>query len=107
MKDVGCGLDALTSFMGFMMGGTDRVEPRVECNDGVSLSVQASRNHYCSPRSDNGPWTTVEVGYPSVDPGEAWREFQEDEDNPTETVYGNVPIELVEAFIEAHGGLKA
>jgi hypothetical protein len=103
MKDVGCGLDALTSFMGFMMGGTDRVEPRVECNDGVSLIPSVS----AISRSDNGPWTTVEVGYPSVDPGEAWREFQEDEDNPTETVYGNVPIELVEAFIEAHGGLKA
>ena len=31
-------------------------------SNGVELSVQASDNHYCSPRDNDGPWTSVEVG---------------------------------------------
>ena len=30
------------------------VEARILCADGVSLSVQASRTHYCVPRDDHG-----------------------------------------------------
>jgi hypothetical protein len=33
-------------------------------------------------------------------------EYAEDPDNPTNTVYGFVPIELVEQLIENHGGIK-
>ena len=29
------------------------------------MRVQASRDHYCTPREDNGPYTHVEVTYPS------------------------------------------
>lgn len=39
--------------------------PAIECADGFTMSVQASRSHYCTPRNDVGPYTAVEVGFPS------------------------------------------
>ena len=85
----------------------DRVRPKIVCVDGTTLSVQASSTHYCSPRDDEGPYYEVEVGYPSIrpEPWDQWREYCEDSDNPTDTVYGWVPIELVHALIALHGGI--
>lgn len=78
--------------------------PRVECVDGFSMSVQVSKNHYCSPRSDNGPYESVEIGFPSdVEP--LILEYAEQPTRPTETVYAYVPVELVNQVIEKHGGL--
>lgn len=80
--------------------------PRVECSDGFTVSVQASRHHYCDPRTDEGPWTHVEIGFPSVQP-EPWAEWEpycESPDRPTDTVYGHVPLEMVEALVALHGG---
>jgi hypothetical protein len=34
----------------------------ITLSNGVELSVQASENHYCSPRDNDGPWISVEVG---------------------------------------------
>jgi hypothetical protein len=81
--------------------------PRLYCMDGTTLSVQAGESNYCSPRDNIGPWTRVEVGFPSKhfplldeykDGGES--------DSPTESVYGFVPIEIVEKCIEECGGLN-
>lgn len=80
--------------------------PRLTCADGFSMSVQASSTHYCLPRDSFGPYSAVEVGYPSakvdgfmphIDGGP--------ETNPTDTVYGYVPIEIVAQAIADHGGL--
>jgi len=82
--------------------------PRVECKDGTTLSVQASETHYCSPRENNPGWyNTVEVGFPSIAPPETWEEyFDGDWENGdrTASVYGYIPVDLVEAFIVEHGG---
>ena len=80
---------------------------QVVCKDGTTISVQASQNHYCSPRNDYGPWYAVEVGFPSVcpEPWAEWATYCEDKDKPTETVYGWVPVSVVEQFVEAHGGV--
>lgn len=79
--------------------------PRVECVDGFSMSVQVSKNHYCSPRSDDGPYEAVEIGFPSdVEP--LILSYAETQVNPTETVYPYVPVEIVNQIIEKHGGLK-
>lgn len=81
--------------------------PRLYCNDGYSISVQASAFHYCSPRL-NGlqDYKSVELGYPSAE-DELINEYAEDGDmNYTDTVYGYVPIEIVEKLIEKHGGIK-
>ena len=79
----------------------------IRCADGTSVSVQASRTHYCSPRNDYGPWLEVEVGFPSVKPPSSWKKFADDWKSPTETVYVYVPIEYVRRFIKAHGGEAA
>lgn len=79
--------------------------PRIVCADGTSISVQASQNHYCTPNNDTGPWTHVEVGFPSSPPGSLWHDYAEDPDNPTGTVYAYVPIHLVIWYIAAHGGI--
>lgn len=79
----------------------------VVCADGVTLSVQASRHHYCTPRNDEGPYTTVEVGFPSVRPPVSWKPYCEDWKDPTNTVYGCVPVALVAHFVKRHGGMTA
>jgi len=78
-----------------------RPVPRIECVDGFSISVQGSEYSYCSPRENIGPWYQVECGYPSAIPTEIM-DYVEDSDNPTGTVYGYVPIELVELLIANH-----
>ena len=77
----------------------------IVCNDGTTLSVQVGSSLYCSPReSENGPWTHVEVGFPSITPPDTWKEYS-DGAFPSD-VYGYVPVELVEQFIAEHGGRK-
>jgi hypothetical protein len=78
--------------------------PHIECADGLILSVQASSTHYATPRINHGPYTHVEVGYPS-EPVEELMPYAEDGDCPTQTVYGYVPVEVVEQVIESHGGI--
>ena len=80
---------------------------RIECNDGESLSIQGNDGAYCSPRSHYGPYYELEVGFPSVKPPESMMEFCEDSDKPTDTVYGYVPVAVIQEFIDLHGGEKA
>lgn len=82
--------------------------PRIVCNDGFSLSVQANEYMYCLPRDNEGPYTHVEVGFPSEipHPWEEWERYAETEQYPTESVYGYVPVDLVIGLIEYHGGIK-
>lgn len=81
------------------------IAKRITCRDGFSLSVQANRTAYCSPRDNEGPWMKVEVGFPSSVP-EGIMDYAETAGDPTGTVYGYVPIELVEALIDKHGGAE-
>ena len=81
-----------------------RRSPAIICNSGLKLSVQASRYHYCDPKSDIGPWEEVEVGYPSRKIDELIH-YAENEDEPTNTIYLHVPVRLVEKIIEENGGL--
>ena len=78
----------------------------IRCAGGLELSVQASSTHYCTPRNSAGPWTAVEIGFPS-EQVEEFMEYAENPDAPTDTVYGYVPVEVVEAVINKHGGIVA
>ena len=83
-----------------------KCRPRVVCADGFSMSVQASGATYCSPRETGDiEYSAVEIGYPSEKVDE-FMEWAEDEERPTDTVYGYVPIEVVDAVIAKHGGVK-
>ncbi len=76
---------------------------RTVCPDGFSVSIQANQFAYCLPRRDKGPYTHVELGYPTHNPPDYLMEYCEDDENPTNTVYGYVPIELVERWLKEHG----
>lgn len=90
-------------------GGAVRAEamfPRIECNDGFHFSVQGHAGSYSSPRDDfAAEYSKVEVGFPSAEES-LLAEFAEDADRLTDTVYGYVPIAVIVAVIEKHGGLK-
>jgi hypothetical protein len=75
----------------------------ITCKDGLTMSVQASKSHYCDPQDNEGPYRSVEVGYPSVLVPELI-EYAEGYDL-TGTVYGFVPLELVRQVIYVRGGL--
>lgn len=79
------------------------VRPSIRCLDGFRISVQASEYHYCDPRTNEGPWTHVELGFPSQVEPLLWP-YAEGPGEWTDTVYIRVPIELVAAVIELHGG---
>ena len=84
----------------------DWLSERLVCKDGFEMSVQASNVHYCSPRIDNADYySEVEVGYPTVSEEELLY-YAEDRTRPTETVYGYVPVELVDKIISKHGGVN-
>ena len=79
------------------------VRPRVLCNDGFSVSIQANEYVYCSPRLDVADhYDTVELGFPS-EKDDLILPYAVEEDRPTETVYGWVPVEVVNELINKHG----
>jgi len=80
--------------------------PRITCNDGSTFSVQADNAAYCKPRRNFAQFTHVEVGFPNFDPPSSWMSYCESTEDPQGTVYGYIPIELVEQFIVEHGGIK-
>ena len=72
--------------------------PSLICADGFTMSVQASTLHYSKPAADHGPYTHVEVGYPSATV-------------PELAIYRNggvhafVPVGVVDAIVAQHGGI--
>ena len=70
------------------------------------MSVQVGMYHYCSPQNDVGPWTTVEVGFPSKVEPFLWK-YAEEPGKWTDTVYPYTPIQVVAAVVEVHGGIAA
>ena len=84
------------------------------CNDGTTLSIQASSAHYCRPRksyidlydANEEPeffdYYAVEVWEVSCDTPSSWKEYGDQENNP----YAYIPVQMVEEFIEEHGGIK-
>lgn len=97
----------LKANIGFNQYGSHQfklVMPVITCKDGFTISVQASKNHYCSPRTDGGPYTQVECGYPSGPVSEALKEYADDPDDHS-TIYPFVPIHIVEDELNLHGGI--
>ncbi len=86
-------------------GSIKKLSKRICCLDGASVSVQASSLHYSTPRSNVGPYTHAEVGFPTVDPDEELLSYAEDKEHPKETVYGFVPLRLIVDYINSHGGV--
>lgn len=85
--------------------GFSTIFPRMTCADGFSMSAQGHAGAYSQPRDDwADDYREVEVGFPS-EREDLLMPFVEDESRPTQTVYGYVPIDIVEAVIAKHGGM--
>lgn len=83
---------------------------RIILADGGVMSIQASEFHYCQPRRNldsYADYECFEVGFPSkhypeLDP------YQDifTSDDPTDSVYGWVPKEVIEEIINRAGGVS-
>jgi hypothetical protein len=81
--------------------------PHAEMVDGFKVSIQASEMHYCTPRQSGLDfYSSVELGYPT-EREEIIMPYAEDTDDPTNTVYGYVPIDIVDRMVTRHGGIKS
>jgi hypothetical protein len=78
---------------------------RVVCADGFTMSVQASAYNYCQPQEPAADrYETVEIGFPTAKEP-MLMPYAETPENPTDTVYAYVPVELVTNVIVKHGGM--
>ena len=84
------------------------VFPAMEFADGVTLSVQGHYGAYSQPRDDFAEnYSKVECGFPSARIEELMPYIDGGEkSDPLQSVYGYVPVEVVEKIITKHGGLK-
>jgi|TARA_B110000495_G_C22776860_1_gene454443 hypothetical protein len=88
--------------------GTDmktvKVLRHVTCKDGFTFSLQAGPSHYCDPKAIAEKYESWEIGYPTKEEP-LWLKWQEPGNIPTESVYGWVPNDIVNAVIHKHGGI--
>jgi len=79
---------------------------RVHFNNGGSISIQASHTHYCEPRDNEGPYSEVEVAYPTK--GTKYpKSLLNYSDTPDEPVFAYVPSHIVADIIVMNGGIKS
>jgi len=74
------------------------------CNDGYTVSVQADKFVYCTPRRDGArAYSEVELGFPSEHDSllDAYACPM------TGQSFGYVPVGVVRQLIAKHGGLKS
>lgn len=88
-------------------GGMECAKPRpwVVCKDGYKISIQANTYAYCNPRENHADfYSEVELGYPNRE-DDLINDYAENPNEPTSTVYGYVPVEIVDQLLEKHGGI--
>jgi len=77
-----------------------KMNKKVFCKDGFTMSVQAGETSYCTPRKSNAKrYTQVEVGFPN-EKEDLLLQYAENPDNPTDTVYAYVPCAIVSLVID-------
>ena len=82
-----------------------KLNKKVVCKDGFTMSVQAGETQYCYPRETGAiRYTEVEIGFPNQEE-DLLIKFAEDSAQPTETVYPYVPGSIVSLVIAKHGGM--
>ena len=81
------------------------VKPEITCGDGFRVSIQGSRFHYCYPRVSNiWDYRSLEVQCKNfIEPSLSI--YACDNYIKLDTVYSNVPTDLLESIIEKHGGI--
>jgi hypothetical protein len=89
----------IKKYKGTLKNQPDWCTPLVKCKDGFEMSVQESPNHYSG-------YGSVEVGFPSVKES-LLMPYAEQPKTPTKTVYGHVPVKVIDEVILKHGGIHA
>jgi len=84
--------------------------PHIVCTEGFSMSVQVGYSLYSTPKKVAKRYSAVEIEYPSEhDPKiEEYAECYTSEEldiDFTNTVYGYVPVKLVDKVLKKHGGI--
>jgi len=77
----------------------------ITCKDGFKMSIQAGENLHSSPKQNSAErYEEVEIGYPSAKES-LILQYAEEPTEPTDTVYGYVPVHIVTLVIAKHGGI--
>ena len=84
--------------------------PHIVCTDGFTMSVQVGYSLYSTPKKVAKRYSAVEIGYPSEHEPliEEYAECYTSEEldiDFTNTVYGYVPVKLVDKVLKKHGGI--
>lgn len=83
-----------------------RIFPAMVCADGFEMSVQGHWGGYCEPRGDFEPqYRSVEVS--TAPQAEQLLVAHGGTDYDEFSIYGYVPIELIEKIVVKHGGLQS
>jgi hypothetical protein len=94
----------LTEFM--IRCGTVRHRPKIVCMDGFKMSVQGNEMAYSIPRKTGPQFSAMEIGFPS-EPEDLIITYADNPADPTGTVYGYIPMKLIEQVVLKHGGINA
>jgi hypothetical protein len=88
---------------GTLMGNK---RPRVYFRNGGSISMQASADHNCVPKDNEGPYQSIELGYPQggIKMPENINDFLE---QGSDSIYNFVPASVVVNLIEMNDGVKS
>ena len=84
--------------------------PHIVCTDGFTMSVQVGYSLYSTPKKVAKRYSEVEIGYPSeheplIEEYAECYTFEELDIDFTNTVYGYVPVKLVDKVLKKHGGI--
>ena len=84
--------------------------PQIVCTDGFTMSVQVGYSLYSTPKKVAKRYSAVEIGYPSeheplIEEYAECYTFEELDIDFTDTVYGYVPVKLVDKVLKKHGGI--
>ena len=89
------------------------IRPSVITKDGLTLSIQASSFHYCTPREDGlESYEKYEVGFPNqvIEQLKEYAECYDSEDELSDgeylnSVYPFVPEPIILGILQSHGGI--
>ena len=85
--------------------------PKIICSDGFEMSVQVGFSLYSTPKKVAKRYSAVEIGHPSepesliAEYAEDWEVEGDDDPRLCETVYGYVPVKVVDKVLKKHGGI--
>ena len=86
--------------------------PKIVCEDGFEMSVQVGFSLYSTPKKVAKRYSAVEIGFPSApepliaEYAEDWEIENDDDSRLCETVYGYVPVGVVDKVLKKHGGIN-